>query len=107
MGTTLPRYLSDWIKNKLLDYGLFVIPNTQVDSVEMERSKLKLGLLDGKLLVVDHIIVALGSKPDVAFAEMSGLKVCSKNNGIVVNKQLEALPHLYVVDDFFFHSIDI
>lgn len=101
MGMSLPSYLSDWIKIKLMGYGLFVIPNTQVDSVEMENSKLKLGLLNGKVVVVDHVIVALGSRPDVAFAQMSGLEVSSQNyGGIVVNEKLEALPHLYVVGRF-------
>lgn len=97
MGMTLPRYLSDWIKTKLTDYGLSIIPNTQVDSVHMENSKLKLGLLSGQFVVVDHVIVALGSQPDVAFAKMSGLNLC-RNCGIAVNENLEALPHLYVVD---------
>lgn len=98
MGMTLPRYLSDWIKRKLTDYGLFVMPNTQVESVHMEHSKLKLGLQSGELVVVDHVIVALGSQPDESFAQMSGLKLASRNCGIAVNEKLEALPHLYVVD---------
>lgn len=98
MGMTLPRYFSEWIKKQLTAFGLFIIPNTQVDSVHMENSKLKLGLLSGQLVVVDHVIVAIGSKADVAFAQMSGLKLASSNCGIVVNENLEALPHLYVVD---------
>lgn len=97
MGRTLPRYLSDWIKKKLIDHGLFVIPNTQVDSVHVENSKLKLGLLNGQQLVVDHVIVALGSQPDRAFVQKSGLKLANRNCGIAVNEYLEALPHLYVV----------
>lgn len=98
MGMTLPRYLSEWIRKQLIAHGLFVIPNTQVDSVQMENSKLKLGLLNGQLIVVDHVIVAIGSQPDVAFAQLSGLKLADRNGGIVVNENLEALPHLYVVD---------
>lgn len=97
MGMTLPKYLSEWIKKKLTDYGLFVIPNTQVESVQYENAKLKLGLLSGQLVSVDHIIVALGSQPDFTFAQMSGLKLANRNCGIAVNENLEALPHLYVV----------
>lgn len=97
MGMTLPRYLSDWIMKKLTDYGLFVMPNTQVDSVQYENKKLKLGLLSGQVVVVDHIIVAVGTKPDIAFAQRSGLQLASGNAGIVVNDNLEVLPHLYVV----------
>lgn len=95
MGMTLPRYLSQWMKNKMMENGLFVIPNTQVDSVHVEKSKLKLGLLNGQVILVDHVIVALGSQPDRTFAQRSGLKLA--NCGIAVNENLEALPHLYVV----------
>ncbi|KAJ6640008.1 putative apoptosis-inducing factor 1, mitochondrial [Pseudolycoriella hygida] len=102
MGATLPRYLSEWIKKRLAEYGLFVMSNTQIDSVVMENSKLKLGLRNGKMLVVDHVIVALGSQPDVALARTSGLKVSNQNFGFVVNDNLEALPHLYVAGDALF-----
>lgn len=97
MDTTLPRCLSEWTMNKLADYGLSIMPDTQVDSVEVENSKLKLGLLSGQLLVVDHVIVAMGSQPDFTFIQMSGLKLASRDCGIAVNRRLEALPHLYVV----------
>lgn len=95
MDMTLPRCLSDWMTNKLTDYGLSIMQNTQVDSVHMENSKLKLGLLSGQLLVVDHVIVAMGSQPDFAFIQMSELQL--GDCGVAVNRRLEALPHLYVV----------
>ncbi|KAG4080215.1 hypothetical protein HA402_008286 [Bradysia odoriphaga] len=99
MDMTLPQCLSNWTTNKLTDYGLSIMPNTQVHSVHMENSKLKLGLLSGQLLVVDHVIVAMGSQPDYAFIQMSGLKLANRDCGIAVNRRLEALPHLYVAGD--------
>ncbi|XP_037027704.1 apoptosis-inducing factor 1, mitochondrial-like [Bradysia coprophila] len=99
MDMTLPQCLSDWTTNKLTDYGLSIMPNTQVHSVHMENSKLKLSLLSGQVLVVDHVIVAMGSQPDYTFIQMSGLKLASQDCGIAVNRRLEALPHLYVAGD--------
>lgn len=107
MGLTLPECLSKWMTKKLTSCGLSIIPNTQVDSVHMENSKIKLGLLSGQLLVVDHVIVAMGSQPDFAFIQMSGLELASRDCGIAVNRRLEASPHLYVVQALIDSSIQV
>jgi len=76
-----------------------VIPNTQVKNVELENSKVKLNLLNNKSLLVDHVIVAVGSRPDVKLAEESGLEVDGKHGGYLVNAELEARRHLFVAGD--------
>lgn len=97
MGKILPEYLSQWSTERVKAEGVDVIPNTQVGNVELESSKVKLHLLNNKSLLVDHVIVAVGSKPDVRLAEESGLEVDSKHGGYLVNAELEARRHLFVV----------
>lgn len=97
MGKILPEYLSQWSTERVKDEGVNVISNTQVGNVELENSKVKLKLLNNKSLLVDHVIVAVGSKPDVRLAEESGLEVDSKLGGYLVNAELEARRHLFVV----------
>lgn len=97
MGKILPQYLSQWSTERVKEEGVNVIPNTEVADVELENSKVKLKLLNNKPLLVDHVIVAVGSKPDVKLAELSGLEVDSKHGGYLVNAELEARRHLFVV----------
>lgn len=97
MGKLLPEYLSQWSTERVKEEGVNVIPNTQVGNVELEKSKVKLKLLDNKSLLVDHVIVAVGSRPDVRLAEESGLEVDNKHGGYLVNAELEARRHLFVV----------
>lgn len=97
MGKILPQYLSEWSTERVKEEGVNVIPNTQVKNVELVDSKVKLELSDKKSLLVDHVIVAVGSKPDVKLAEESGLEVDSKYGGYLVNAELEARRHLFVV----------
>lgn len=97
MGKILPQYLSQWSTERVKEEGVDVIPNTHVGNVELENSKVKLKLLNNKSLLVDHVIVAVGSRPDVRLAEESGLEVDSKHGGYLVNAELEARRHLFVV----------
>lgn len=99
MGKILPAYLSQWSTERVKEEGVNVIPNTQVAKVEMESSKVKLQLLNNETLLVDHVIVAVGSRPDVRLAEDSGLEVDSKHGGYLVNAELEARRHLFVVSN--------
>lgn len=103
MGKILPQYLSQWSTERVKEEGVNVIPNTEVKNVEMDNGKVKLNLLNSKSLLVDHVIVAVGSRPDVKLAEESGLEVDSKHGGYLVNAELEARRHLFVVsvDDMF------
>lgn len=108
MGKILPEYLSQWSTERVKEEGVNVIPKTQVGSVELENSKVKLQLLNNETLLVDHVIVAVGSRPDVRLAEESGLEVDGKHGGYLVNAELEARRHLFVVsfrvNDFLFRT---
>lgn len=97
MGKILPQYLSQWSTERVKEEGVNVLPNTQVKNVELANSKVKLNLSNDASLLVDHVIVAVGSRPDVKLAEESGLEVDSRHGGYLVNAELEARRHLFVV----------
>lgn len=99
MGKVLPQYLSEWCTERVKEEGVDVVPNTQVKNIELVNAKVKLGLSNQKSLLVDHVIVAIGSKPDVKLAEESGLEVDDKYGGYLVNAELEARRHLFVAGD--------
>lgn len=105
MGKILPEYLSQWSTERVKEEGVNVLPNTQVRSVELENSKVKLNLFNNASLLVDHVIVAAGSKPDVKLAEESGLEVDATYGGYMVNAELEARRHLFVVSFASFHFV--
>lgn len=98
MGKILPEYLSVWTADRVREEGVNVLPKAQVESVEwFGKNQIKLNLNTGKSLVVDHVLVAVGSEPNVDLATESGLEVDSTLGGYVVNAELEARRHLYVV----------
>lgn len=111
MGKVLPEYLSEWTTERVREEGVNVITDTQVQDVKLQEGHISLKLMNGQQVLVDHVIVAVGSKPDVSLAEDSGLEVDGQHGGYVVNAELEARRHLYVVSvllviyliDFFFH----
>lgn len=97
MGKILPEYLSTWTTDRVKEEGVNVITDTQVQSVKLQEGKICLTLMNGQQVFVDHVIVAVGSEPDVSLATDSGLEVDSQHGGYVVNAELEARRHLYVV----------
>lgn len=99
MGKVLPPYLSKWTTERIREEGVNVITDTQVEEARMKDNQLRLKLLNGQDLLVDHVIVAVGSKPDVSLAKSSGLEVDRLLGGYVVNAELEARRHLYVVSE--------
>lgn len=101
MGKVLPEFLSVWTMDRVREEGINVIPNNQVQSVELFNGQLKLKLLDGTQVLCDHAVVAVGSEPNVQLARESGLEVDSTFGGYLVNAELEARRHLYVVSETF------
>lgn len=97
MGKVLPEYLSEWTTDRVREEGVNVIPDTQVKQVKPQDKQIRLQLNNGNEVLVDHVIVAVGSIPDVSLAKDSGLEVDHTHGGYVVNAELEARRHLYVV----------
>uniref|UniRef100_A0A182Y019 FAD/NAD(P)-binding domain-containing protein n=1 Tax=Anopheles stephensi TaxID=30069 RepID=A0A182Y019_ANOST len=99
MAKVLPEYLSSWTTERLRDEGVKVWPKTQVKAVEMQGTKLKLTLVDDSVLLVDRVIVAVGSEPNTDLAKTSGLEVDSKNGGFLVDAELRARSNVFVAGD--------
>lgn len=97
MGRVLPRYLSEWTANRVREEGVRVVAGTQVEKVSMQNGRVRLQLVSGQELLVDRVVVAVGSEPDTQLAQRSGLEVDAQLGGYVVNAELEARRHLYVV----------
>lgn len=95
----LPQYLSEWTTKRVREVGVNVMPKSQIESVNVHENQLKLNLQNGTSLLVDHVIVAAGSKPNVELANESNLEVDPNLGGYVVNAELEARRHLYVAGD--------
>lgn len=97
MGKVLPKYLSVWTSERVREEGVCVIPNVQITSAELYSGQIKLTLINGQELYVDHVVVAVGSRPNIDIAKDSDLEVDINLGGFVVNAELEARRHLYVV----------
>lgn len=97
MGKVLPEFLSIWTMERVREEGINVIPNNQVQNIDLFNNQLRLKLLDGTQVLCDHAIVAVGAEPNVQLAKESGLEIDSRLGGYLVNAELEARRHLYVV----------
>lgn len=97
MGKVLPEFLSEWTTERVREEGVKVHTESQVTSVEWLNGRLKIKLIDGSDVLCDHVVVAVGSEPNVSLAKYSGLEVDDKHGGYLVNAELEARRHLYVV----------
>lgn len=97
MGKILPEFLSKWTTERVRELGVNVIPNAEVEAVDLIDNRIKLTLCNGRTVICDHIVVAVGSEPNVNIAETSGLEVDKTHGGFLVNAELEARNHLYVV----------
>uniref|UniRef100_A0A182JDD3 FAD/NAD(P)-binding domain-containing protein n=1 Tax=Anopheles atroparvus TaxID=41427 RepID=A0A182JDD3_ANOAO len=99
LAKVIPEYLSTWTMERLREDGVKVWPKTQVKAVEMHGKQLKLTLVDDSALLVDHVIVAVGSQPNTNLAKTSGLEVDASNGGFLVDAELRARSNVYVAGD--------
>lgn len=100
MAKVLPEYLSEWTTERIKEVGVDVQPNSQIIGVEIyEGNQLRLKLSNGKTIVVDEVIQAVGSEPNVQLAKDAGLEVDATTGGFVVNAELEARSNLYAAGD--------
>ena len=90
-----PEY-GAFLRGKLEAAGVEVILGDEVTEITPTGVKTKSGLtVDG-----DVVLVAVGVKPNLEFAQAAGLDVDEKKNGVLVNEYLEAsAPDVYAAGD--------
>ena len=101
MGKVLPEFLSEWTTERVREEGVDVIPNTEVQTVDLVNDQVKLSLKNGQSIVCDHVVVAVGSKPNTTLGKESGLEIETNHGGYLVNAELAARNNLYVVSKSF------
>ena len=99
MGKVLPEYLSAWTTSKVQSEGATVLPKRVVKSASVKDNKVSLSFEDDSTLDVDHLVVAVGIKPNTDLANTSGLEVDEKFGGFLVNAELEARSNIWVAGD--------
>lgn len=99
MGKVLPEFLSKWTTERVQEEGVNVIPNTEVQTVDLVNNEVKLTLRNGQSIVCDHVVVAVGSEPNTSLGEESGLEIDRNLGGYLVNAEMAARNHLYVAGD--------
>lgn len=101
MGKVLPKYLSQWTTEKVRFEGVEVMTETEVENCSLDKSGEKVNLLlsDGKNITVDHVIMAVGAKPNTELAADAGLEVDPNLDGFLVNSELQARTDLYIAGD--------
>lgn len=100
MAKILPSYLSKWTTERIREVGVDVQPSVQITDVELyEGNQLKLKLMDGRSIIVDTVIQAVGSTPNVSLAKEAELELDPKQGGLTVNAELSARSNLYVAGD--------
>ncbi|KAJ1981712.1 hypothetical protein H4R35_000605 [Dimargaris xerosporica] len=108
LSAVLPQYLSHWTTKRLEAQGVKVLRQTEVKQVTAtqlqdhrgkDRAKLVLTLNDGSQISADHIVQAMGIKPNVALAKEAGLEIDPHHGGIAVNAELQARSNVYAAGD--------
>lgn len=100
MGRILPEYLSCWTTRKVRDEGVKVLEDVSVTGAQLgPRGQVSLTLSSGETIAADHVIVAVGLKPDTELAKASGLEVDDRYGGFKANAELEARSNLWIAGD--------
>lgn len=97
MGKVLPEFLSKWTTERIREQGVNVIPNTEVQNIDLLNNQVQLTLKNGETILCDHVVLAVGSEPNTGLAKESGLEVDTVYGGYLVNAELAARNNLYVV----------
>jgi len=101
MAKYFPKYLSDYVTENLKKSGVTVHNGVMPSKIEDNESGNIVITLDNKTSIeTDHIVFAIGAKPNIKLAKSAKIIEVDKNNGgIVVNTQLMIAKDLYAAGD--------
>lgn len=94
-----PRFVEPVTKS-LIDDGVRILENTDVDRVEKDRANIKLYLSSGETLLVSDLLVAAGRMPNIGNLSLSEAGIKYNGKGIQVNKNLQTTSRaVYAIGD--------
>ena len=97
LGRLLPAESAGYMQKKLEDEGVVFHLGTTTERIERAGEQLKLTLANGKNIIADVVLSAVGLKPRTALAAAAGIKT---NRGIVVNELLQTnFEDIYALGD--------
>lgn len=97
MNRQLDHTASKLLEEELKSQGLKFVMNKETEEIIGDERVRKVRFKDGTELEADLVIMAVGIRPNVSFAEKSGVAV---NRGIVVNDFLETnVPNIYAIGE--------
>ena len=97
LGRLIPEAAARDLQNKLSDAGVHWHFNTTVQTIDRTNEQLHITLANGTVIVSDVVLSAVGLKPRLDLAKVSGI---ATGVGIQVNRELETnIPHIYALGD--------
>lgn len=90
LSRIFPSFLSEWLLQRALALGINVCLNAKIVSAEIDppsQGVIHVVLEDGQTICADKILVAVGLVPETLLANTSGLLICDKTQGILVDEQ--------------------
>jgi programmed cell death 8 (apoptosis-inducing factor) len=109
MALVFPKYLTHWTMGRIRKEGVDVWNKCQLASIKLKNDdQLTLTMKDGRQVDADHVILAVGIKPNTELAQKSGLEIDEKLGGILVNAELEARSNVFAAgDNTSFHDVNL
>ncbi len=99
LGTTMDKNFSDSLEESLREVGVEIKLKTEVQKIEKKQNSFELLLADGKNILADMVIIAVGAKPNIELVENSSIEI-SENSSIKVNKFMQTnFEDIYAVGD--------
>ncbi|MCB6183221.1 FAD-dependent oxidoreductase [Leeia sp. TBRC 13508] len=96
IAALLPAAVGRSLQDALVEKGVKFCLGRKVVSANQEGSALNVVLDDGTTLGTDHVLSAVGLRPNTAIAEKAGLSV---NRGIVADSFLKVAENVYTLGD--------
>jgi NADPH-dependent 2,4-dienoyl-CoA reductase/sulfur reductase-like enzyme len=85
-------------EKQLLNKGVNIHTNSQVESIDGQKQVEYVTLKNGKKIAADLVILSAGAKPNIGLAQEAGLKI--EEGGILVDEYLRtSVPDIFAIGD--------
>ncbi|MBI3547136.1 MAG: NAD(P)/FAD-dependent oxidoreductase [Gammaproteobacteria bacterium] len=91
-----PPKLSEFLNGYFREKGVQVLNGEKLRTLEKSAARFSVQTESGKTFSADAVVAGIGIETEVSLAKLLGLKI---DNGIVVDEQLRATPHIFAAGD--------